>query len=104
MAATGDNIRERVRKPSRGGAASKETQIIARSGKDVYGTRQSDLGHGGGEISPPAASRLASECSSVHPKALSPQPTPGLWSRYQLEGGAGSTWYARISPRMFSAW
>ena len=35
---------------SSGGAASKETQIIARTGKDVYGTRQSNLGDGGGAI------------------------------------------------------
>jgi hypothetical protein len=50
IAGTGDNIREGVRNPSSGGAASKETQIIARTGKDVYGTRQSNLGDGGGAI------------------------------------------------------
>ena len=49
-AGTGDNIREGVRNPTGGGAASKETQIIARTGKDVYGTRQSNLGDGGGAI------------------------------------------------------
>ncbi|MCA1572495.1 MAG: hypothetical protein LC798_19785 [Chloroflexi bacterium] len=47
---TGDNIREGVRNPSGGGAASNETQIIARTGKDTYGTRQSNLGDGGGAI------------------------------------------------------
>ena len=50
IAGTGDNIREGVRNPSGGGAASKETQIIARTGKDTYGTRQSNLGDGGGAI------------------------------------------------------
>ena len=50
IAGTGDNIREGVRNPTGGGAASKETQIIARTGKDVYGTRQSNLGDGGGAI------------------------------------------------------
>ena len=49
IAGTGDNIREGVRNPS-SGAASKETQVIARTGKDVYGTRQSNLGAGGGAI------------------------------------------------------
>jgi hypothetical protein len=47
---TGDNIREGKRNPSGGGAASKETQIIARTAKDAYGTRQSNLGDGGGAI------------------------------------------------------
>ena len=50
IAGTGDNIREGVRNPSSGSAASKETQIIARTGKDTYGTRQSNLGDGGGAI------------------------------------------------------
>ena len=50
IAGTGDNIREGVRNPSGGGAASRETQIIARTGKDSYGTRQSNLGDGGGAI------------------------------------------------------
>ena len=50
VADTGDNVREGVRNPSGGGAASKETQIIARTGKDTYGTRQSNLGDGGGAI------------------------------------------------------
>jgi hypothetical protein len=47
---TGDNIREGVRNPSGGGAAAKETQIIARTARDSYGTRQSNLGDGGGAI------------------------------------------------------
>jgi hypothetical protein len=47
---TGDNIREGVRNPAGGGAAAKETQIIARTGRDAYGTRQSNLGDGGGAI------------------------------------------------------
>jgi len=37
------------RNPSRG-AAVKETQVIARSGLNTYGTRQSNLGAGGGAI------------------------------------------------------
>ena len=49
-AGTGDNIREGVRNPSGGAAAQRETQIIARTAKDVYGTRQSNLGAGGGAI------------------------------------------------------
>ncbi|MDP2710976.1 MAG: hypothetical protein Q8O56_07135 [Solirubrobacteraceae bacterium] len=48
-ARTGDNIREGVRNPS-SGAATNETQIIVRSGRDNYGTRQSNLGAGGGAI------------------------------------------------------
>ena len=50
IAATGDNVREGVRNPAGGGAAGKETQIIARTAKDTYGTRQSNLGAGGGAI------------------------------------------------------
>jgi hypothetical protein len=50
VADTGDNIREGIRNPSGGGAAAKETQIIARTGKNTYGTRQSNLGAGGGAI------------------------------------------------------
>ena len=50
IADTGDNVREGVRNPSGGGAAAKETQIIARTAKDTYGTRQSNLGDGGGAI------------------------------------------------------
>lgn len=50
IAATGDTVREGVRNPAGGGAAGKETQIIARTAKDTYGTRQSNLGAGGGAI------------------------------------------------------
>ncbi len=50
IAGTGDNIREGVRNPAGGGAAARETQIIARTAKDTYGTRQSNLGDGGGAI------------------------------------------------------
>ena len=49
VAGTGDNLLEGVRNPSRGEATS-ETQIIASTGKDTYGTRQSNLGEGGGAI------------------------------------------------------
>ncbi len=48
-ARTGDDISEGVRNP-RSGDASKETQIIAKTGKDTYGTRQSNKGTGGGAI------------------------------------------------------
>ncbi len=48
-AGTGDDIREGVRNP-RSGDASQETQIIAKTGKDTYGTRQSNKGAGGGAI------------------------------------------------------
>lgn len=50
FAGTGDNIREGVRNPKDGESATRETEIIARSGKDSYGTRQSNLGAGGGAI------------------------------------------------------
>lgn len=49
IADTRDPIREGVRNPN-DGAAQRETQIIARTGKDTYGTRQSNLGAGGGAI------------------------------------------------------
>ncbi len=49
LAGTGDGLREGVRNPH-GGDATSETQIIARTGKDTYGTRQSNLGTGGGAI------------------------------------------------------
>lgn len=49
FAGTRDNIREGIRNPTRGDA-SRETQIIANTGKDSYGTRQSNLGKGGGAI------------------------------------------------------
>lgn len=46
---TRDVLREGVRNPS-SGDAERETQVIARTGKDTYGTRQSNLGAGGGAI------------------------------------------------------
>jgi hypothetical protein len=46
---TRDALREGVRNPSSGNA-ERETQVIARTGKDTYGTRQSNLGEGGGAI------------------------------------------------------
>ena len=49
FSATRDNIREGIRNPVSGSAA-KETQIIASTGRDTYGTRQSNLGDGGGAI------------------------------------------------------
>lgn len=49
IADTGDNIREGIRNPT-SGDAQRETQIIAKTGKDTYGTRQSNLGAGGGAI------------------------------------------------------
>ncbi len=49
IAATRDTIREGIRNPV-AGDATQETQIIARSAKDTYGTRQSNLGEGGGAI------------------------------------------------------
>jgi hypothetical protein len=49
FSATRDNLREGIRNPSSGSATS-ETQIIASTGKNVYGTRQSNLGDGGGAI------------------------------------------------------
>jgi hypothetical protein len=49
FSATRDNIREGVRNPA-SGAAERETQIIARTGTDTYGTRQSNLGDGGAAI------------------------------------------------------
>lgn len=49
LAGTGDGLREGLRNPQ-GGDASRETQVIARTGKNTYGTRQSNLGAGGGAI------------------------------------------------------
>lgn len=49
VSATRDNLREGVRNPT-SGAATSETQIIARTGVDTYGTRQSNLGDGGSAI------------------------------------------------------
>jgi hypothetical protein len=46
---TRDALREGVRNPS-SGTAERETQVIAKTGKDTYGTRQSNLGDGGGAI------------------------------------------------------
>lgn len=46
---TRDPLREGVRNPISGNA-ERETQVIARTGKDTYGTRQSNLGAGGGAI------------------------------------------------------
>jgi len=65
IAGTGDNIREGVRNPSGGGAASKETQIIARTAKDSYGTRQSNLGAGGGAIYGCRSSLDASSAAAI---------------------------------------
>ncbi len=49
FADTRDEIREGIRNPT-SGDATKETQIIAKTGKDAYGTRQSNKGAGGGAI------------------------------------------------------
>jgi hypothetical protein len=68
---TGDNIREGVRNPSGGGAAKKETQIIARTGRDSYGTRQSNLGDGGGAIYGCRSSLDASSASAIADPAKS---------------------------------
>ena len=68
---TGDNIREGVRNPSGGGAASNETQIIARTGKDTYGTRQSNLGEGGGAIYGCRSSLDASSATAIADPAKS---------------------------------
>lgn len=48
-AGTRDPIREGIRNPA-SGDAERETQIIARTARDTYGTRQSNLGAGGGAI------------------------------------------------------
>lgn len=49
IAATGDTLREGQRNPSRS-SATRETQIIARTAANTYGTRQSNLGQGGGAV------------------------------------------------------
>lgn len=49
LADTKDPLREGIRNPTTG-SAQRETQVIARTGKDTYGTRQSNLGAGGGAI------------------------------------------------------
>jgi hypothetical protein len=48
-AGEGDSIRLGKRNPARG-SVSKETQVIANSAINTYGTRQSNLGAGGGAI------------------------------------------------------
>lgn len=48
-AGTRDPLREGVRNPTSGNA-QRETQVIARTGRDTYGTRQSNVGAGGGAI------------------------------------------------------
>ncbi len=49
IGATGSAFREGLRNPARGSAV-KETQIIASTPANVYGTRQSNLGQGGAAI------------------------------------------------------
>lgn len=49
VAGTRDPLREGIRNPT-SGDATRETQIIARTARDTYGTRQSNLGAGGGAI------------------------------------------------------
>ena len=49
LAGTGDGLREGLRNPL-AGDATRETQVIARTARDTYGTRQSNLGAGGGAI------------------------------------------------------
>jgi hypothetical protein len=49
FSATRDNLREGVRNPAKG-SASTETQIIANTSQDAYGTRQSNVGDGGAAI------------------------------------------------------
>ena len=49
IGATGSPLREGLRNPA-SGSASRETLIIARTGANVYGTRQSNVGAGGAAI------------------------------------------------------
>ena len=49
VAGTRDPLREGIRNPT-SGDATRETQVIARTARDTYGTRQSNLGAGGGAI------------------------------------------------------
>jgi hypothetical protein len=49
VAGTRDALREGVRNPA-SGDATRETQVIAKTGKDTYGTRQSNAGAGGAAI------------------------------------------------------
>lgn len=49
IASTGGTIREGVRNPS-SGDATRETQVIANTALNTYGTRQSNKGKGGGAI------------------------------------------------------
>lgn len=70
-ASTGDNIREGVRNPAGGVSAPKETQIIASTPKDTYGTRQSNKGAGGGAIYGCRSSLDASSVATIADPAKS---------------------------------
>lgn len=50
LALAADPVGIGVRNPRAGATASQETQIIAATGRDAYGTRQSNTGAGGGAI------------------------------------------------------
>lgn len=72
-AGEGTDVEIGERNPNRG-AASKETQIIANTGVNTYGTRQSNLGKGGGAIygcraaqgTNPADPKLTTACVRVN--------------------------------------
>ena len=85
VADTGDNIREGVRNPSDGGSAQRETQIIASTPKDSYGTRQSNKGDGGGAIYGCRSSLDATSVASIADPAKS---TPCIRANNLRDGKA----------------
>lgn len=72
IADTRDPIREGIRNPT-SGDASRETQIIAGTARDTYGTRQSSLAAGGDAI---YGCRSALDTSSA---AAIARPAAGSW-------------------------
>jgi hypothetical protein len=67
-AGEGNDVKLAKRNPG-SGAVTKETQIIANTGLDSYGTRQSNLGKGGGAI---YGCRSALGADAANPKVTTP--------------------------------
>lgn len=101
IATTGDALREGVRNPSRGGA-SKETQIIARTPKNVYGTRQSNVGAGGSAIygcrSSANLQELADPVVSTPCLRVNNLNTGLVYSYRFASGGVGGVYQAGLTP------
>lgn len=101
IATTGDALREGVRNPSSGGA-SQETQIIARTDKNIYGTRQSNLGSGGSAIygcrSTANLQQLADPVVSTPCLRVNNLSSGLVYSYRFAPGGVGGVYQAGLSP------